>query len=1320
MPMSFRSLHTLQSIRPHDVPHLTSLGINNLSDLLAFQPIRIAMHVRAAAEGFLRPDEILPYLDNAVHDTPPRELLQGSVEAIRGVGQGLAASLLALGIRSIAELADYPPFTEAEELLASQTSEQRDPFAPACVLPTCRKFTRNSKSFVSFFRQEELRNLSVRVNGDSKLRSDSSRIAELFNFSSQQNKVVYLGYSVSFLQEWVYGGVHLGEPQGSVNLFMGQDTQVSVLDWRRAMSALRSEDTRVTERLSSTLFHQRAVDEVARATAEEHQFGATSAFGANAATAGSFIVAGAVVGGVGGGISGALIGAAVGGVGTVPGAIIGTVVGSIAGAAAGSLIVAGATTLGFVETDARGVRDVFAASAQNIQQHTVQNSSSLRSFWSNIISQSVQEEQQTIRTDRVTNHNRIHALNALYFEVLNEYRVTMQVQDHAPILFLPFKPFYFNEELLRRYWWLLRTALDDKALVLSLDTHFLALRSDPSPAGELAELPAINDIETNQVVVEVNLDGSAMRSIIEGLVTAAFVGVALPVFYALFDASKRDKIEVRLVTTDGTFRLTRDSSPNADPNFVGRYRTDSRIPVAEITGIEITNANPEFVLSFLGDSVDVNELAFEAVSARLFIRNRASFSATLPTLGSLEDRRVVRRDTFRISSNSDFTIPWDIADRLRDQFEGVDEERTVLEGELASAERVAARIANLIGFLNANKFGFTRFILQNTEREQVISVLEGVRVGGVPLSTLAATTPIGFCGNHVVLPLRSRPGAADAPIALESSKLQLHLASFNELNTEDRAATEDFLRRSLRPALTKFIDDAREAAAAQVGAPPPLGMQAAVRLDAIMENIEAVPQPAANATGFERQSLTTAFDRLVRAAGTVMRDLLRQLQTPPVEAGTDLVRLEGYFAELEALLGSERGRIISSDAVSLPSPAIFMEPVLSNAKGAELYDMRRNSHYEILPAPAIGAADPNVIRSEQVTLTPNVPGAILTIQAPPNLPLPNSIGAALAEAGKLDLSGLISSNAETLTSTLGNLASMATELAKASAALTGEARENALAAASDVARQVNEIVAKSLVSPTPSGAPTTVPAPPRTQQEKAEVNRELERITAEPGTAAAKAERKRTIGASVLPAALPERRSYQMSILFVDADGLPYPTGSFRLAMTFFELGRTFPINNGDPIQMQDGEFLFADLASLQVGRRATLSIDADIALTRIAGILNFTLPDRDDVVFLCRMLTETRRISQTDVTGAMDEVIRTSSFGGSVDTFFTSFLNGEIAFPFRIFEVSADGSNKSELNLRAAYNRGSTETDGSTTTSTTVTEFEVVLPRNGWSIDVS
>ncbi len=1317
MDKQFYGLATLRSLDSQAIEHLHSLGINNLGDLLAYQPLRYARFVRAAKDQLLSKEEIIPYLDKAVREKSLTEIIDAPAESLKDIGPDAARVLAHLGIDTIGDLASYEPFNEAEELVSWTPSEDADPFAPGCVLPRCKKFTRNSKSFVSFFKQEEIRSLSVLTSG-------KSLVSNLFRFSPHESQVIYLGYSVSYLQEWIYCGVHLGEPQGSVNLFMGQDTQISVLDWRRAIRALRTEDTRITERLASTLFHQRAVDEVARATAEEHQHGGTSAFGANAATAGSLVAAGALIGGVGGGISGALAGLSVdaltggstAGLGTLSGAVVGTAVGSVAGAAAGSLIVSGATTLGFVETDAAGDREIFAKSAQNIQQRTIQNSSSLRSFWSNIITQSVQEEQQRLRTDRVTNHNRIHGLNAIYFEVLNEYRLNIRADDVAPILFLPFKPIFFTEETLRRYWWLIRTFLNDRELVLALDQHFLTLSSEPSPATQLADLPEIGEVETERIEVEVNLDGSAMEEILKGL-----FGVLLPTggitavmaaFNIAFDAAKRENVKVSLVTSDGTKSLTRQSSPNVDANFVGRYVTTERIAIGTIEQIKIANTNAEF--SVLG--MDLNKLAFEGVEAKISIRNKNSLRQVLPDIGSLEEQQRVGPGTFEVAANSSKKLDWSIADRLRAQFEGIATEREDLEGELSAEERLAARTGDLLNFLNANKYAFTRLILQNTEVEQVMNALEEVEVGGVDLSVIAGTTPIGFCGTHVVLPLKNAAirGGNHDPIGLDTSKLELILAQFDQVDSKKPQEAIDYFT-FLRDFLVQFLQ-----AAAAEGNGSEREKQLLERIQELVRILDrALRSVRGNASGRGKDVSTANMLRSLRLfqarITSAIDGILRFLRAPTRTNDLDVGRLRDYYKSVKASLAKLMGKIIRSDEVSLPSPAVFMEPVLSNAKGAELYDMRRNSHYEILPAPGIGTVDPNVIRSQDPQLTPNVPSPSLSIQNAPDYPLPGSIAAALAEAGKLDLSTLISTNAGTLNTTLSNLSAVATELAKASAQLAGDAQKQALATAGDVARQVGDIIGRSLHTPPPA-PPAPKPDPPKGLEEKAIVYTELGRINKSQGTEKEKREKKETLGVPVAPE---DTFAYQMSILFLDENLLPYPSGDFTLSLSFFELGQSFDINGGAPIPMSGGEFFFRDLYTLKKGRMATIRITADLLGAVIPGIKEFVLPAKPDIVFRCRMLSETHKITETDVKSAVDEAVRNSSLGVALNPILSSFLNAGVEFPFKIFKIKADGGGKTELNLRAEYNRAGSDTTTTTDGSTTVTEFEVILPKNGWIIEV-
>lgn len=1309
----FRTLHTLSSLDSKQIEVLRALGITNLAELLSYPPFRYARYLRAARDKLLRREEVIGYVDTAQQGKEIAELLGASTEVLRGVGREQADLLRKLGLHSVTDLAAFSAVDEAEEIVTRAPSEENDPFAPPCVLPTCKKFSRNTKSYASFFKEREIRDLSVVCTG-------TSRLVNLFNFGRAENKVIYLGYSVSYLQEWIYLGVHLGEPQGSVNLSMGQDTQVSMLDWRRAMRALRTEDTRISERLASVLFHQRAVDEVARATAEEHQHGATSAFGANAVTAGSFVAAGAIVGGVGGGISGGLVGLSVDaltggatlGLGTLSGAVAGTAVGSAAGAAAGSIIASGATTLGFVDTDAEGDREIFATSGQSIQQRTVQNSSSIRSFWSNIVSQSVEEEQQTIRTDRLTNHNRIHALNAILFEVLNGYQVNISAQGFAPILFLPFKPFTFSPNILRDYWWLVRTLLVDKKLVEMLDLKYLQLSVAQSPIDQLRTLPEIDQIKTSKVTVKVNLDSSAMAE----LVTGAGITVAVSAFVAtlreIFESGKRDKVKAKLVTSNETIDLGRDSYDKE--NFIWTFSTSIAVEVASITAIRIINDNGEFELF----GVDFTSLKFDDVKASIKIKNKSEFVRAIPTLGQLEDTQTVRGEEFSVGAKDSTDLPWTIGDQLRTKFEGVEALRAELESQKLEIENAEQAEAMLLDFLNANKFTFTRLILQNIEPEQVMTALEDVRIGDIDLSEVAGTTPLGFCANHVVLPMKAcKLGKAKyGKIGVDTSKLELILAEFEDL---DRKKPEDVIAYllALRDLLRRFRNAATGSGSGSVREMKLLDLVKSLLklLDQVLP-LTTISVSGRNIKILPKGSVALAtFDIRISEA---IRRIAALLKAPVTSTASGTALLCGHYDSVKASLAKRRGELLSSAEISLPSPAVFMEPVLSNAKGAELYDMRRNSHYALLESPSIAAADPNVLRSQAVDLTPTVPASTLSVLAPPELPLPGSLAAALGEAGKLNLGTLIQSNASSLTSMLSNLSTMATELAKASATLTGDAQKQVLASATDVAKQVGDIVSKSLQ--TPSGetlaAPPTATPSPQTQQQKAEVDRRAREIDAGTGTAQQKKEQKKTIGAATTP---DDKRDYQFSITFLGQDDIPYVAGSFQFTLTLnlFELGAVVDINGGGPIDLTPEGFFFPEVIPLTKGRKVKLSILADIDGVLVPGAITVPLPDAPDIAFECSMKSETREIQATTVKEAIDMTVESSGFGVNANILLDLFLNVGAKFPFKIAEVTVDGIIKPVLDLKGEYNRSTTTTTGGTETTTTVTTYKVTTPLNGWTI---
>lgn len=1331
MNTSIKQLASLDTIEASMLPALRGLGIVNIGDLLAYRPFRAARLVRAYAAGEVQQTDVAPYLTELAQGMTAERLLEGSAGAILGVSRSEQDHLTALGLSSVGAMARFAPFEEAEALVDGALEEESDPSGPACVIPRCKKYTRNRKSFVSFFRDQEVRNARVTIQGAT------SGIANLFQFGADDCGRVRLGYSVGYQQEWMYCGIHLGEPQGSVSLFMGQDTQVSVFDWKRMQSAMRKENTGASEELRQTLVHQRAVDEVARATAEEHQFGATSSAGANAATAGSFVAAGAVVGGIGGGISGALTGLVLGnaanvagGAPTLAGAVAGTAVGSVAGAAAGSLVFSGATTLGFVQSDAQGDRSIVGRSAQNIQQRTVQNSSSLRSYWSNVISQSVQEEQQAIRTDRVTNHNRIHALNAIYFEVLNEYQVHIEATEAQAILFLPFRPMQFDVQRLKEYWWIIRTVLKDESLVFAVDDYFLTAQLVESSSDALADLPRIDEVMASGLTAKVNLDGSMIESFLfTALASIPNAATAIPaIALAIYEAVKRENVAVELLTDDGPKAMLRDPMSTLDTNYIGTYRLPGLVPIASIRGLRIRNNNAEFQIptpfwdAEKGEFIvlDINKLDFEAVLVSFDIKNKSDYSTAVPSIGELEDEWPIG-GTFTIRSNRSKDLTWSVGDSLRSKFSGIQSQIDSLEAAQDDQESIEARISNLLGFLNANKYGFTRLILQMVEREQLMCALERVQISNVDLSDLAEPNPIGFCGTHVALPLKQ--GATIQPpavgIGVDTSKLLGELRNLEnaliQRSQVQQAATSmvGFLAQFL-PLLENNGNGSQQEKSLALTLQGLQSLVARLSQDHSQGSSSASTSPGSILRGrLQAIDLTSFWSMQALALVQEALDLIQTQSTPSI-LGT-IEQIQTYAASLRSDLEALLGTTLWSDELSLPSPAVFMEPVLSHAKGAELYDMRRNSHYSILPSPGISAADPNTNRYQDVSLTPTELASVLDQISEPNYALPSSLQTALGEAGKLNLSDLIQSNAKTLTSTLGELSGLAEALAKASADLTGDAQEQAMKAASGLAQQLSKTIESSLpdlAQLARMGAPT-----PDTPQKRSEVAREARRIDSGSGTKQQKKERKAAVG---VPQEPETTQDYQLSLELLDSDGDPYGAGSLLLQMDQFQTGETHAFNGGQPIDFSESRYFAEDRMTLESGRRVTVRFSPVLGGVENPGQKTFVLPNHPDLHLRARMKSKSVEVMASDAKTAVDTVVSNHSFELNLAAMLSKYLDAGVKFPFEIAEIDLGGGGKQQLDFGAAYTSGGSSSGSTTVVASTQRKFEVRIPIKGWNIEVN
>jgi hypothetical protein len=387
----------------------------------------------------------------------------------------------------------------------------------------------SSTRLSSFIREQELRGLRFCFDTECmppdglSVGYGKGSLADIF--VGLTCPVLHLGYVARHVQRWINLGTHLGEVVHSVSLAPGESRNIAIVDWRRRSRTSRAEETSVREQIVSHQLHNRALEEVARAVAEEHQFGKTSSEASTAATSASFVaagavvggVAGAVVGGIGGGVTGLaidtlLLGADVG-AGTVAGTLVGGAAGGVAGAAVGSaaggMVYSGAHSLGLIESSSAGDRDVVGGVHQNIAQSVSQKSSAIRSLWSAIVVEDAQAEQVAATTSNITNYNHMHALNLEYYEVLQHYLMTIALDRAEPVLYLPFTGFNFTGlNYVVDYWDAIRPhlspSLRERGDMFLVEMQVPDNPPTPEPVPPLPTPPyPVDDITVDNLILEV-------------------------------------------------------------------------------------------------------------------------------------------------------------------------------------------------------------------------------------------------------------------------------------------------------------------------------------------------------------------------------------------------------------------------------------------------------------------------------------------------------------------------------------------------------------------------------------------------------------------------------------------------------------------------------------------------------------------------------------------------------------------------------------------------------------------------------------------------
>jgi hypothetical protein len=345
---------------------------------------------------------------------PVNELSRQPLAILRGVPVGLAA---ALDVATVRDLAQWPPSLAARTLLqgaiqlpgGETPSQLIDDGVPADLRPGNGALPTERVGFTRLVIDQA----SAIGTLPLEQQADAVDLTSVLGTALAFDRIA-TGALLSFSQSWFAQGLSLGQLLHSMALAPGESTRMAMVDWSRQSRASGSESLSQSDALSNSTTHNRALSEVTEATAREFQTG-SSQTSADSTT---------------------------------------TQDGRSAGLEIGPLALGGSSSGATTHTDAMSVsssfgsRDLAAQFAQNINDRSQQNASSARSRRASVVREVSQSEHETLSTRVITNYNHMHALTVQYYEVVQLFRATTQLDRVERCLFVPLKPLDFGDPAL--------------------------------------------------------------------------------------------------------------------------------------------------------------------------------------------------------------------------------------------------------------------------------------------------------------------------------------------------------------------------------------------------------------------------------------------------------------------------------------------------------------------------------------------------------------------------------------------------------------------------------------------------------------------------------------------------------------------------------------------------------------------------------------------------------------------------------------------------------------------------------------------------------
>ena len=705
----------LIGVSPEAASALSSLSIGSIFDLGTSSVFARASAALAAAGSDVQlvPQDILGPSGAGV---PPEDVPGMPIRRLHGVSQAVASALTsALSVSTIRELALWPPRRVAHEMVGVALgtdlgdTEER---AAENLRPVFGEYPTERVYYDTLFMLG-----TDAAQGQQPLSSPLS-LAKLAGAGLAFGAPA-IGAIATYAQSWFAQGLTLGHMVHSLALAPGEATRLAVIDWTRKTTTTASESIDEGERLTNATNHVRAISEVQNAVAEEMQEGGSIATGWSKSSSKSKGFAASY----GGGIAG----------------MAGSIGGALGFGGGGSYASQSSET----ESEATsaswsvGSRSVLAEMNQRVNDRTEQFATSVRNRRATAVREVSQSEHEQVSTRIVANYNHMHALTVQYYEVVQIYRVTVQLNRFDRALFLPFELLDFSTasgaDLVARFRGeLLAGALTPRAADLLLDdrgrieVHSAVRVPRPITVADVAVAPASIG----------GMAGVAMRR--------AGGEVPLP------DDPPDEPPGVPPVVGD----------PVRPPRVVTRFTVVRPGPIAEVIPGDAR------ITSIAFDDVVVDRVRLDqpgvAAEASTFLVAAGTGQVDFPQAVTARgiDAIHVARDSAAAAEGSMV---------IRYESEGQQSFAVVPIAVLATSAMqkvcflhgdAVGRRAELLAHLQANRSHYTRVVLGRLDAASLALLLADVSWLGRPLADQVEPNPIAVSGNYLVLRAPAEDGDA--------------------------------------------------------------------------------------------------------------------------------------------------------------------------------------------------------------------------------------------------------------------------------------------------------------------------------------------------------------------------------------------------------------------------------------------------------------------------------------------------------------------------------------------------------------------------------